>query len=191
MMCKCTVKVFGFIFTATSCLCCPLYFYQHYFSWCSCLFPSVFFLFFYLHPPPPFPQSHTPWVMFATQFGKCNSILIIINIYHVCEHVFLVLLICPVNKCLQQPGARGPLGLQGHHKHTRTHKNTPALSCRRLPAVSYSPGGLISVYTHSHMHFIGGWNGSGLLSTNDTSIHQPCCIDATHKHKNAHSLAPF
>lgn len=38
--------------------------------------------------PHPSPHLHpSPWVVFATQFGKCNSILIIINIYHVCEHV--------------------------------------------------------------------------------------------------------
>ncbi len=47
------------------------------------------------------PLSCPPWVMFATQFGKCKLVLIIINIYHVCENVFsLVLLICRVNKCL-------------------------------------------------------------------------------------------
>lgn len=197
----CKSKGFCLVFTVKSCLDFSLLF-DSFFSPSSSFFPCCFLLlhsvFFLFYPPPFFPllpplSIPTPWVMFATQFGKCNSILIIINIYHVCEHVFLVLLICPVNKCLQQPGPQGPLGLQGHHTHLYTH--TQKHTCSQLQEVAccllLAWRLHLSVYTHSHMHFIGGWNGSGLLSTNDTSIHQPCCIDATHKHKNAHSLSPF
>lgn len=80
------------------------------------------------------PLSCPPWVMFATQFGKCKLVLIIINIYHVCENVFsLVLLICRVNKCLLKasrcsPGSKADQNgnqerLTGTtHTHRHTHR---------------------------------------------------------------------
>ena len=106
-----------------------------------------------------------------------------------------MLLICPVNKCLQQPGPRGPLGPQGHH----THTHAPALSCRRLPAVFYVAWRLDLRHTHTHTYThtptIGRQNASRLLSTNNTSIHQPQCIGPAHKqgmcaltYNNTHKL---
>lgn len=79
--------------------------------------------------------------------------------------------------------APGPLGTtrpQHTHMHTKTH------TCSQLQeAVFYLSGGLITASTHTCT--IERQNASRLFSTNNTSIHQLCCIGATHNLKSAHS----